>query len=119
MTWLVGTFLLLFVGGPLVFRALTRPAPSRGAMQSVAVFALVCALFGFGLRFGLAGSSGLQSLFCLLALWLSWIGVLALATLAVRRVDRGPAMRRWSAVLGAATTTVPWFGLVSAQMMAG
>ncbi|QFT57999.1 hypothetical protein FIU94_04105 [Sulfitobacter sp. THAF37] len=122
MTPLISMFMVFFVGGPLVFRALTQPAPSRGAMRSVAVFACVSAMFSLGLRFGFAemlDRDSMMALACVLGLWFAWIGVLALGAQAVRRVDTGPHMRRWSAVLGAGGTTVPWFGLGTAQMLAG
>jgi hypothetical protein len=43
--------------------------------------------------------------------------VIALVVQALRRADPRPAMRRWSGVLGAVGTTVPWFGLVLANLM--
>lgn len=122
MTSLIGVFALFFVGGPLVFRALTRPAPSREALKGLIVFAAVFALFGLGLRFGFAGSWGRDATLtvcCILALWLAWVGVLAFGVQTFRQAEPGLRMRRWTAILGAAGTTVPWFGLASAQVLVG
>ncbi|OAN78587.1 hypothetical protein A8B82_09455 [Sulfitobacter sp. EhC04] len=122
MTVLIGIFTMFFVAGPLVFRALTQPTPSRHGLHALAVFAGVFALFGLGLRFGLAGPWGsdvMLTVGCILALWLAWIGVLALGAQAFRRAEPGLQMHRWTGILGAGGTTVPWFGLASAQLLVG
>ena len=122
MTLLIGIFAVFFIGGPLVFRALTRSVPSRGTLHSLIVFAAAFAVFGLGLRYGFAdlwGRNTVLTVGCILALWFAWVGVLALGAQALRRAEPGPHMRRWTAVLGAAGTTVPWFGLASANMLAG
>ncbi len=54
----------------------------------------------------------------LLLIWLGWIGVLAFGTQALRRAHPGPSTRRWTAVLGAIGTTIPWFGLAWASLVA-
>lgn len=95
MTVLIGIFAMFFVAGPLVFRALTQPTPSRDGLHALAVFAGVFALFGLGLRFGLAGPWGsdvMLTVSCILALWLAWIGVLALGAQAFRRAEPGLQM---------------------------
>ncbi|GLT08858.1 hypothetical protein ACFQFQ_02270 [Sulfitobacter porphyrae] len=122
MTVLIGIFAIFFVGGPLTFRALTRPAPSRDALQALIVFAGVFALFGLGLRIVFAGRWGHEVMLTvggILALWFAWIGVLALGAQAFRRAEPGLYMRRWTGILGAGGTTVPWFGLASAQLLVG
>jgi hypothetical protein len=122
MTLLIGIFTIFFVGGPVIFRALTQPAPSRGTLYSLIVFAVVFGLFGFGLRYGFAelwGRNTVLTVGCILALWFAWVGVLALGAQALRQAEPGLHMRRWTAILGAAGTTVPWFGLASASVLAG
>lgn len=122
MTLLIGIFAVFFVGGPLVFRALTQPPPTRSTLRSLLLFAGVCALFGLGLRYGFSplwGRNSLLTVGCILALWFAWVAVLALGAQALRQAEPGLLMRRWTAVIGAAGTTAPWFGLASANMLAG
>lgn len=120
MPLLVGIFVVFFVGGPLIFRALTRAAPSRSAVRALAVFAGVSALFGIGVRYGFSslwGENTALTLVCLFAIWLAWIGILALGAQVLRAREPGLRMRRWTGVIGAVGTTVPWFGLASADLM--
>jgi hypothetical protein len=115
-------FVIIFVGGPLVFRALTRHGPSLVAFRRLAMFTALCAATGLTLRYGFAhlwGSNLLVTGGGVAFIWGGWIGVLAYGAQALRRTDGGLGMRRWTAVMGAAGTTVPWFGLASASLMIG
>lgn len=113
-------FLIVFVGGPLAFRALTREGPSLRAFRRVALFAALCAATGLTLRYGFVDLWGRNLLVTgagIAFIWGGWIGVLAYGAQALRRMDSGAHMRRWTAVMGAVGTTVPWFGLASASLL--
>ncbi|QUJ76401.1 hypothetical protein KDD17_16190 [Sulfitobacter albidus] len=121
MTYIV-LFALVFIGGPLAFRALTASGPSPRAFRRLALFTALCAATGLTLRYGMAELWGQNLLVTgagMAFIWGGWIGVLAYGAQALRRVDPGLRMRRWTAVMGAVGTTVPWFGLASASMIAG
>lgn len=115
-------FVIVFVGGPLAFRALTQGGPSPAAFRRLAIFTAVCAATGLTLRYGFASLWGQNLLVTgagVVFIWGGWIGVLAYGAQALRRMDHGRRMRRWTAVAGALGTTVPWFGLASASLLAG
>ncbi|UWR22663.1 hypothetical protein [Sulfitobacter sp. S190] len=115
-------FVLVFIGGPLVFRALTQGRASRSRRGLVAVVALVGALGGLGVRYGfehLWGRDMWVTGIGVALIWMAWIAVLAFGTLRLRAYDNGARMRRWTAVLGAMGTTIPWFGLASARAIGG
>jgi len=113
-------FAIFFIGGPLAFRALTSGGPSPARFRRLALFTAVCAATGLSLRYGLADLWGHDLLVTgtgMAFVWGGWIGLLAYGAQALRGMDAGVAMRRWTAVLGAMGTTVPWFGLASAHLM--
>lgn len=115
-------FVIVFVGGPLTFRGLTCGGPSAAAFRRLALFSALCAATGLTLRYGFADLWGRDTLVTgggIAFIWGGWIGVLAYGTQALRRVEPGRRMRRWTAVMGATGTTVPWFGLASASLMIG
>lgn len=115
-------FVIVFIGGPFAFRALTQGGPSPTAFRRLAMFTALCAAIGLTMRYGFSGLWG-QNLLVTGAgvafIWGGWIGVLAYGAQALRRMDHGLRMRRWTAVAGAVGTTVPWFGLASASLMTG
>ncbi len=121
MTFII-LFLIVFVGGPLAFRALMRGGASPRAFRRLAIFTALCAGTGLALRYGVAilwENTPLVTAGSILFIWGGWIGVLAFGAQALRRIDTGRRMQRWTAVLGAAGTTVPWFGLASASLFYG
>jgi predicted ABC-type exoprotein transport system permease subunit len=114
-------FLLVFVVGPLIFRAMTKRQPTKGQMLFLLSFALVSAGAALAIRYGLARPLDAEMLMAgvsLLLIWLAWIGVLAFVTQALRRAYPGQKFRRWTSVLGAIGTTIPWFGLAWASILA-
>jgi cytochrome c biogenesis factor len=118
---LIALFFLVFVVGPLIFRALTKRPPSKSGTWFLAVFTFVCAACALAIRYGLTKSWGDDMLMAgvsLLLIWLGWIGVLAFGTQALRRAHPGPSTRRWTAVLGGIGTTIPWVGLARASLVA-
>jgi len=115
---LAAAFLVFFVAGPLVFREVTRPDPSQTQLRVIASVTAVLALGGLAVRYGFApqwGNDLILTCAGILLIWLAWIGVLAFGTQALRRADNGLRMRRLTGVVGALGTTVPWFGLASAN----
>lgn len=117
---LAAAFLLCFVAGPLIFREATQGDPTRGQLRAIAWITIVMSGTAMAIRYGLAPQWGnnLILTFCgILLIWLAWIGVLAFGTQSLRSMDRSARMRRWSRVMGALGTTVPWFGLASADAL--
>ncbi len=118
----IALFLLSFGGGPLAFRALTHSGPSKAAFSRLVLFSALCAATGITLRYGFAPLWGRNLLITgagLLFIWGGWVGVLAYGAQSLRRYHPGLGMRRWTAVMGVVGTTVPWFGLASAILIAG
>lgn len=116
----IAVFAIVFIGGPLAFRALTQGGPSPRAFRRLALFTALCAATGLTLRYGFADLWGRNLLVTgggIAFIWGGWIGLLAYGAQVLRRMDAGVPMRRWTAVIGAAGTTVPWFGLASASLI--
>ncbi len=121
MIWFAA-FILFFGGGPLLFRALTHHRASRAGLRKLAVLTVLFAVSGTAVRYGAAYLPTQQvwpTLTSIIAMWLAWISALAFGTQALRRSDRSLRMKRWSGVIGALGTTIPWFGLASANMVWG
>ena len=114
------TFLIVILVGPWAFRRLTQSAPTPRAMRAVALMVGAAFLVALVLRYGFQDHWG-DNLWLIglvtAALWAAWIGVIALVVQALRRADPRHSMQRWSGALGAAGTTVPWFGLVLAGIL--
>ncbi|WP_372988715.1 hypothetical protein [Sulfitobacter sp.] len=117
---LIAIFLIVFVGGPLMFRVQTMSAPSPMGSRMLVFFALACAVGAIWLRYGTMpdwGEEPLVTVAGIVLIWWGWITVLAFGTQALRRADPGRSMRRLTAVIGTAGTTIPWFGLALASYM--
>ena len=115
-------FAVFFIGGPLAFRVLTRRGGSAAGQRALGLTTAVLAAAGLFLRYGFADLWGRHvalTVISIALIWFAWIGVLAYAARALRQADKSTAMRRWTAVIGAAGTTMPWFGLASADMFYG
>ncbi|MGC1495472.1 MAG: hypothetical protein WA790_06660 [Sulfitobacter sp.] len=115
-------FLVFFVGGPFIFSIMTKVPPTTNALRFLAIVTVFSAVAGLMLRYavGDTGGMGLWSTgFSVLLIWIAWIGVLAFAVQTLRRNDSSIRMRRWTAIIGALGTTVPWFGLASANLING
>lgn len=113
------TFAILFIGGPLLFRQLLR---LRLAQRVLGRLAGAMILVAMALRYGLADlwERDLRvTVAGLFLIWLGWILVLAFGAQALRQASPGLRMRRWTSVMGAAGTTVPWFGIASASWIEG
>ena len=51
---LLAVFLVVFIGGPLVFRLLTRGKPDRRSLRALVLLAFLCAVAGMAIRYGVA-----------------------------------------------------------------
>ena len=117
---LVLTFLVIFGVGPAVFLGLCRLSPDTRGVASLWLIAagatgLAFAVKSGALAFGLGPTA--QALVPLTALWMAWIAVLALCMLVLRARVQDAATLRWAHAIGAMATTLPWFGLYTAQMV--
>jgi hypothetical protein len=118
---LLAAFLVVFIGGPLVFRLLTRGKPDRRSLRALVLLAFLCAVAGMAIRYGVAqywGENLLASMGAIACIWLGWIAVLAFVAQVLRRAYPGATSQRWTNVLGILATTLPWFGLIWASTVA-
>lgn len=106
----LAAFILSFGAGPNLFAILMRLGP--GILAPVALVVVMAA--GGALWLQIHGSL----IGSLIALWLAWVLAVALVVMALRRRIGAGRARRWVTTLGLLTTTLPWFGLATAQMMA-
>ena len=74
----------------------------------------ICMLLALRLQ-AQAGGTGLVSLG---SLWLAWISAVAMVAMALRRLAPTVSVRRWLTIGALLATTLPWFGLATAQLMA-
>ena len=114
-------FAVVFVVGPATFWVLSRQDATRRyfIVLWVATVGLLAGAYGVG-TYGINLSLGPfhTGLIVVLAFWLSWIGMLSLIMLAVKRQVASPTVRRVAFAIGAMATTLPWFGLYAAKMLA-
>ncbi|MFZ5963159.1 hypothetical protein ACOXXX_09430 [Thalassococcus sp. BH17M4-6] len=109
-----GPFLLAFAAsfviGPVTYATLLRATP-RGTAFGLLAAGTVAAVLG---AFALRQPAPVASLACL---WFAWVLAITLFVLALRRrLGTSPAWRP-SFVTGLLATTLPWFGLATAQMV--
>ncbi|MFK7939390.1 MAG: hypothetical protein AB8B82_08430 [Roseovarius sp.] len=115
------TYILTFAAGPLAFWTLARHKPEQSYFAQLALLACALLVFAVVVPWG-AGQSWLTWVYfgvvILTVLWVAWIVILSMCVLAVRRrTGDGPATR-WAFAIGAIATTLPWFGLNLAQVVA-
>jgi hypothetical protein len=112
-------YAVVFIVGPCVFFALIRPTPTWRQFRALIAITAGCLGLGLVLRFGMGGwgRDPVQTLASMSLMWAAWIAILALMVQRFRAIDQGVTMRRWTAILGAICTTIPWFGLASARLM--
>ena len=106
-------FVLCFIGGLVLCAVLLRLPGKVWALLTLAI----CVVLGMtaALSYRLAGADG--HLASLVLLWLSWVLAIAMVALALRGKIAAPGPRRWIMILALLATTLPWFGLATAQMM--
>ena len=118
---LLWIFTVAFVAGPLAFWVLSSQQASRGYLVALlgGTFGLIALAFGMA-NYGM--NLAIEPLFIgltvIIAFWVAWIAMLALIMLALRRRASAPGLQRAAFVIGAMATTLPWFGLYAARMVA-
>ena len=115
------TFLVVFVGGPLLFWRLARRTPDKTTFSVLMLLALVLMVLAFGVGRWLVpvfAPSPYPGLGAILMIWIAWVVMLAFCVQAIGLRFTSPAARKAALALGAMATTLPWFGLYFAQMMA-
>ena len=103
-------FVACFVAGPLIYSALVRVAAVPGAIGALCVAGIASVVSAFALRQPMPGLS-------LTCLWLAWVLVISLFVLTLRRRLTSVKVWRASFVTGLFATTLPWFGLATAQLV--
>lgn len=119
MATLVIIFAMVFVIGPLSYVWFLRLPPSKKQFVGLGCIAVGATGMSFVLRYLSAGwGVYVTETFAGIALiWIAWISILVFVAQSFRQQYPGAAMRRWTTVIGALATTIPWFGLASARMM--
>jgi hypothetical protein len=107
---LAGAYILFILVGPAIFVALIQAPPTRQRFVMGAASALGLMGAAFVLR-GLGTGTGPDTLGWTACLWLGWIVTIATAVQAWALVRGMGRQRKWSAAMGAAAVTLPWFGL--------
>jgi len=114
-------FAVVFVAGPTIFWVLSKQDATRRyfIVLWLATVGLLAGAYGIG-TYGMNLSLGPfhTGLIVVVAFWLSWIAMLSLIMLAVKRQVASTGVRRVAFVFCAIATTLPWFGLYAARMMA-
>jgi len=117
----VWLFVVVFVGGPLLFHLSLRLSRRFGGSLLLAVLVAICVMLAISLRAWAGPDWGVAqplTLAGLAAIWGGWIALLAFCVFKLRAADPSPMMRRVTAFAGPLLTTVPWFGFALAEMMA-
>ncbi len=117
----IAIYFVTFAAGPLAFWALARQKPNRSYFTQLAVLAVVLLVIAVVLPRSVGEDWVTWVYFgvvLLTILWLAWIAVLAMCALAVRRRYGNGRAFRGAFAIGAVATTLPWFGLNLAQLMA-
>lgn len=109
----------VFVVGPYGFLRLVRRCPSKRQFIGLACIAAGTAAMSFSLRYlsGGWGQNAIATVVGIALIWFAWIAILAFVAQSIRQRDRHAVVRRWTAIIGAIATTIPWFGLATARMM--
>ena len=118
---LIIAFVISFVAGPLAFWVLSKQPPSRGYVIGLWVVFAFLVLFSFAahriyLPQNPGSAVGVASV--VMPIWLAWIVLLAVFVLTVRDRALETGTKRLAIGIGAVATTLPWFGLCAAQLMA-
>ncbi len=107
-------FGVTFVVGPVLCAVLLRLPAGLRTMATIGV-ALVAAIWAAH-HFQTSSANGAVE--ALAAMWLAWVlGVSMVGLALLHRIDH-PRVRRGITLTAILATTLPWFGLATAQMMA-
>jgi len=112
-------FAFVFVVSPLAYVLLLRPRPSRKQFVGLGCIVAGTTAMSFVLRYFSDdwGQGILVTIAGIALIWTAWIAILVFVAQSFRQQYPRPAIRRWTTVIGALATTIPWFGLASARMM--
>ncbi|MEP4198461.1 MAG: hypothetical protein ABJL99_22810 [Aliishimia sp.] len=115
-------FIVVFVIGPLLFRSGLNHADLVNKARFLMLVPALLGVAGWGAKV-LAGAAWGRKLWAtvpgIALVWLGWIGLLVFCAARIQVLIPSAIGRKWTRALGAIGTTVPWFGLASAQMMTG
>ena len=104
-------FGMCFCVGPMIYALLVR-APAQGRTFVPLAIAVVASITGaLVLR-------QISPVWSLGGLWLAWVLVLSLFVLGLQRRLRSRSAWRVTFVMGLLATTMPWYGLATARMVA-
>ncbi|QBF33177.1 hypothetical protein [Thalassococcus sp. S3] len=113
---LVLAYALIFLLGPAFALVLLSRAPGGREVRLLGggIGLLIVGAFGWSLM--ATGGAFVTPLL----LWVAWVISMALVGQVLRlMLEDPPKARRWTAAVAAIGATIPWFGIVIAQTMAG
>ena len=115
MAW-VALYVVVFVAGPALVLYLLRVGPTGRRVRALGGVVAGLIILAFSLQFlNLGGMIAVLGL-----LWLSWAVSMALVGQVLRLLlEDAPGARRWTAVLAAIGSTLPWFGILIARTLVG
>lgn len=119
---LVAVFLVIFVVGPALFRALTRNKATKRTIRMLLICAIAGIAAGLGLRFVAGDQWGIDLWFTLgplVLFWLAWICLIALGVHVVKYLVPGRRTLWWTEAGGLIGVVIPWFGLALAWPSTG
>ncbi|SMX26476.1 hypothetical protein TRP8649_00555 [Pelagimonas phthalicica] len=108
-------FGMTFVVGPVLAALLLRMPPRVWVIALLAV-GVVGATF---VANWLTSQSQMSPYASLAAMWLAWVLAVSMVGLALRKRIENPRLRRWVTLVTLLATTLPWFGLATAQIISG
>lgn len=114
-------FLVVFVVGPLLFRSGLNHVDTLNKARFLMLVPAVLGLAGWGAKIAVGAAWGRElwaTVPGIALVWLGWIGLLVYGAARIQFLVPDIRVRKLTRALGAIGTTVPWFGLASAQMMA-
>lgn len=103
-------FVMTFGAGPLLCAGLLRLPSTLRVLLGLGAVVVV----SMGIALWLELRAPLTSL---ALLWLGWVSAVSMVAHALRRRITSRTARRWLTVIAILATTLPWFGLATAQMM--
>lgn len=106
-------FAACFIGGPLICAVLLRLPERIWALLVLAVAVVLSVTMALSYRLADVDSHATS----LVLLWLAWVLAVSMVALALRSKISNRKARRWVLILALLATTLPWFGLATAQMM--
>lgn len=104
-------FVICFVLGPSLCWQIMRLPQKGPVLLALAALGIATLLAGLRLQ---AAALGLAALGLM---WLAWVLTVSILALALMRRFPEPARKRWITTAALLATTLPWFGLATAEMM--